>query len=294
LVGDTPLIEVTLFKRAFPRARVYAKAEWFNPGGSVKDRPALNMILEAEARGDLTADRVITDSTSGNTGVAYAMVGAALGYRVRLVMPGNVSAERKALVRAYGAEVHYSDPLEGSDGAIREVRRLVETEPASYWWADQYSNPDNPAAHYHRTALEILRELPAAPTHFVAALGTSGTLVGTGRRLREEVPGIEIVAVQPESEFHGLEGMKHMPSAIVPAIYDPTVHDRLLQLPTEESYELARLVARREGLLVGHSSGAALLGVRTVLEAAPDAIVVTVFPDSGVRYISTGLYGQRD
>ncbi|MHB8572402.1 MAG: PLP-dependent cysteine synthase family protein [Candidatus Dormibacteria bacterium] len=292
LVGDTPLVRVRIFERDFPQLEVHAKAEWMNPGGSVKDRPALRMILEAEARGELVPGRTIIDSTSGNTGIAYALVGAALGHRVRLVMPANVSEERKHLVRAYGAEVHYSDPLEGSDGAILECRRLVSESPGQYYWPDQYSNPDNPLAHYHGTAVEILRDLPGRPAHFVAGLGTSGTLVGTGRRLREEVPGIQVTAVMPDSGFHGIEGLKHMPSAIVPPIYDRAVHHQLMEVTTEEAYLLARTVAREEGLLVGHSSGAALAGVRRLAENGATGICVTVLPDGGDRYLSTGLYGS--
>ena len=293
LIGNTPLLRVKLFEREYPELEVYAKAEWFNPGGSVKDRAALSMIEDGEKRGELTARKTIIDSTSGNTGIAYAMVGAAKGYRVKLVMPGNVSAERKALVTAYGAEIVYSDALEGSDGAIRLVRELVANEPDRYFYPDQYSNPANVRAHYEGTAVEILAQTSGRITHFVAGLGTTGTFVGTSRRLKEHDPSIRTIAVQPEDSFHGLEGLKHLPTAIVPKIWDPTVADEIWGSPTEAAYDLARALARTEGLLVGHSSGAALWAVRRLAESVREGVVVTVFPDSGDRYLSTGLYGNR-
>ncbi|TAN34344.1 cysteine synthase family protein [bacterium] len=293
LIGNTPLLRVRLFEREFPGVEVYAKAEWFNPGGSVKDRAALSMIEDGERRGALTRDKIIIDSTSGNTGIAYALVGAAKGYRVKLVMPGNVSAERKALVVAYGAEIVYSDALEGSDGAIRLVRELVDEEPDRYFYPDQYSNAANVRAHYEGTAVEILQQTPGRLTHFVAGLGTTGTFVGTSRRLKEHDASIRTIAVQPDDSFHGLEGLKHLPTAIVPRIWDPGIADEVWGSPTEPAYDLARAVARTEGLLVGHSSGAALWAVRRIAEKTPHAVVVTVFPDSGDRYLSTGLYGAR-
>jgi cysteine synthase B len=293
LVGNTPLLRLRLFEREFPGLEVYAKAEWFNPGGSVKDRPALSMIEDGERRGALTRNRAIIDSTSGNTGIAYAMIGAAKGYRVKLVMPGNVSAERKALVAAFGAEIVYSDALEGSDGAILHVRELVAADPDSYFYPDQYSNPFNWRAHYEGTAIEILQQTAGRITHFIAGLGTTGTFVGTARRLKEHDPSIRTIAVQPDDSFHGLEGMKHLPTAIVPRIWDPTVADEIWYCPTDPAYELARTVARSEGLLVGHSSGAALWAVRRLGESIKEGVVVTVFPDSGDRYLSTGLYGRR-
>ena len=292
LVGNTPLIRVRLFQREFPDVEVYAKAEWFNPGGSVKDRAALAMIEDGERGGALTHDKTIIDSTSGNTGIAYALLGSAKGYRVRLVMPGNVSAERKALVTAYGAEIVYSDAGEGSDGAIRLVRELVAKEPHLYFYPDQYSNPANPRAHYEGTAAEILVQTEGRITHFVAGLGTTGTFVGTSRRLREHDASIKTIAVQPEDSFHGLEGLKHLPTAIVPGIWDPTLADEVWGCPTEPAYDLAREVAREEGLLVGHSSGAALWAVRKLAATIREGVVVTVFPDSGDRYLSTGLYGR--
>jgi cysteine synthase B len=293
LIGNTPLLRVKLFEREFPGLEVYAKAEWFNPGGSVKDRAALSMIEDGERRGALTREKTIIDSTSGNTGIAYSMVGAAKGYRVKLVMPSNVSAERKALVTAYGADIVYSDALEGSDGAITLVRELVAKDPDLYFYPDQYSNPANVRAHYEGTAVEILAQTSGHITHFIAGLGTTGTFVGTSRRLKEHDPSIRTIAVQPEESFHGLEGLKHLPTAIVPKIWDPTVADEIWGSPTEPAYDLARAVARTEGLLVGHSSGAVLWAVRRLAESVREGVVVTVFPDSGDRYLSTGLYGQR-
>jgi S-sulfo-L-cysteine synthase (O-acetyl-L-serine-dependent) len=293
LIGNTPLLRVRIFERDFPGIEVYAKAEWFNPGGSVKDRAALSMIEDGERRGALTHEKTIIDSTSGNTGIAYALVGAAKGYRVKLVMPSNVSAERKALVTAYGAEIVYSDAGEGSDGAIRLVRELVRMDPDAYFYPDQYSNPANALAHYEGTAVEILQQTSGRVTHFIAGLGTTGTFVGTSRRLKEHDAAIRTIAIQPEDSFHGLEGLKHIPTAIVPKIWDPGLADEIWGCPTEPAYDLARTVARTEGLLVGHSSGAALWAVRRLAETIKDGVVVTVFPDSGDRYLSTGLYGRK-
>src|ERR1700674_3806032 len=293
LIGNTPLLRIRMFEREFPQVEVYATAEWFNPGGSVKDRAALFMIEDGERRGVLTRQKTIIDSTSGNTGIAYAMVAAAKGYRVKLVMPKNVSAERKALISAYGAEIVYSDPGEGSDGAILVVRQLVAAEPDSYFYPDQYSNPANAKAHYDGTAVEILQQTGGRVTHFIAGLGTTGTFVGTSRRLKEHDPSIKTIAVEPEDSFHGLEGLKHIPTAIVPKIWDPGLADEIWGCPTEPAYDLARAVARSEGLLVGHSSGAALWAVRRVAETIDEGVIVTVFPDSGDRYLSTGLYGRK-
>jgi cysteine synthase B len=293
LVGNTPLLRIRLFEESYPEFEVYAKAEWFNPGGSVKDRAALAMIQDGERRGALTRDKIIIDSTSGNTGIAYALMGAARGYRVCLVMPGNVSAERKQLVTAYGAEVIYSDELEGSDGAIRLVHRLVTEEPDRYFYPDQYNNPANPLAHYHGTGREILEQTDGRVTHFVAGLGTTGTFVGTARRLKEHDPAIRAIAVQPDDAFHGLEGLKHLPSAIVPGIWDRSIADDVWGAPTEKSYELARALARGEGVLVGHSCGAALWAIEKLAAEVGRGVVVTVFPDGGDRYLSTGLYRPR-
>ena len=293
LIGNTPLLRIRMFEREFPRVDVYAKAEWFNPGGSVKDRAALSMIEDGERTGALTFDKAIIDSTSGNTGIAYAMVAAAKGYRVKLVMPANVSSERRALISAYGAEAVFSDPGEGSDGAIRLVRELVAAEPDRYFYPDQYSNPANARAHYEGTAVEILEQTGGRVTHFIAGLGTTGTFVGTSRRLKEHDPSIRTIAVQPEDSFHGLEGLKHIPTAIVPKIWDPSLADEIWDCPTEPAYDLARAAARTEGLLVGHSSGAALWAARRLAGTIAEGVVVTVFPDSGDRYLSTGLYGRR-
>jgi cysteine synthase B len=293
LIGNTPLLRIRMFEQEFPNVEVFAKAEWFNPGGSVKDRAALSMIEDGERSGALTHDKTIIDSTSGNTGIAYSLVGAAKGYRVKLVMPANVSAERKALVTAYGAEIVYSDPLEGSDGAILKVRELVAERPESYFYPDQYSNPANVRAHYEGTAVEILQQTGGNITHFVAGLGTTGTFVGTSRRLKDHDSSIHTIAVQPEDSFHGLEGLKHIPTAIVPKIWDPSVADEIWGCPTEPAYDLARAVARTEGLLVGHSSGAALWAVQRLAATIETGVIVTVFPDSGDRYISTGLYGVK-
>jgi cysteine synthase B len=293
LIGNTPLLRVKLFERDFPSLEVYAKAEWFNPGGSVKDRAALAMIEDGEKSGKLTHEKTIIDSTSGNTGIAYALVGAAKGYKVKLVMPANASAERKALVAAYGAEIVYSDAGDGSDGAIILVRQLIAMDPDRYFYPDQYSNPANPRAHYEGTAVEILAQTSGRITHFIAGLGTTGTFVGTSRRLKDHDPSIRTIAVQPEDSFHGLEGLKHIPTAIVPKVWDPSVADEIWDAPTEPAYDLARTVARTEGLLVGHSSGAALWAVQRLGETVREGVVVTVFPDSGDRYLSTGLYGRK-
>jgi len=293
LIGNTPLLRVRLFEREFSKVEVYAKAEWFNPGGSVKDRAALAMIEDGERSSALTWDKTIIDSTSGNTGIAYALIGAAKGYRVQLVMPGNVSGERKALVTAFGAEIVYSDAGEGSDGAIIKVREIVAADPDRYFYPDQYSNPANARAHYEGTAMEILEQSAGRITHFVAGLGTTGTFVGTSRRLKEHDASIRTIAVQPDDSFHGLEGLKHLPTAIVPKIWDASVADEVWGCPTEPAYDLARELARTEGLLVGHSSGAALWAVRRLAETIGEGVVVTVFPDSGDRYLSTGLYGRK-
>lgn len=292
-VGNTPLLPIRLFQDRYPELEVYAKAEWFNPGGSVKDRAALAMIEDGECTGALTPQHTIIDSTSGNTGIAYALIGAAKGYRVKLVMPGNVSEERKQLVTAYGAEVAYSDPMEGSDGAIELCRELLTDEPERYFYPDQYSNPANPLAHYSGTAVEILGQTPSPITHFVAGLGTTGTFVGTARRLKEHDPRITTIAVQPDESFHGLEGLKHLPTAIVPGIWKSSLADEVWGAPTEGSYALARRLARTEGVLVGHSSGAVLWAIEQLAARVRRGVVVTVFPDSGDRYLTTGLYQSQ-
>jgi cysteine synthase B len=292
-IGDTPLLRIRLFERECPRVAVFGKAEFLNAGGSVKDRAALRMIRDGEESGALTPGRIILDSTSGNTGIAYAMVGAALGYRVQLVMPTNVSDERKTMILAYGAEIVYSDAQEGSDGAIVLAQAIFAEDPDRYFMPDQYNNPANWKAHYDGTGAEIWRQTDGTVTHFVAALGTSGTFMGVSRRLRAERPETVCISVQPEDPWHGLEGMKHMPTAIVPGIYDPSLANDNLWAPTEVSYDLARELARTEGIMVGHSSGAALWGVRETARQVESGVVVTVLCDGGTRYLSSGLYGGR-
>jgi len=295
LIGRTPLVRLHGVEPR-PGIEIYAKLESQNPGGSVKDRAALSMILEGERTGALTRDRILLDATSGNTGVSYAMLGAARGYRVHLCVPANVTVERKRLLHAYGAELIFTDPMDGSDGAIREARRRYEREPRRYFYPDQYSNPANWRAHYDTTAVEIIEQTGGRITHFVAGLGTSGTFVGTGRRLREWRSSIRLISVQPESALHGLEGLKHMASAIVPPIYDPGLADRDEPISTEESYELVRRLARREGILVGPSGGAALAGcLRVIADENPDdAVFVTIFPDRGDRYLSERFWHEGD
>jgi cysteine synthase B len=290
-IGHTPLLRLTRLTRDLPAAvEVYVKAEWFNPGGSVKDRPVRQIILDAERDGRLTADRIILDSTSGNAGIAYAMIGAARGYRVHLVVPGNVSEERRRILAAYGARVQYSDPLEGSDGALVVARRIYEADPDRYFYGDQYNNPSNPRAHYETTGPEVFAQTGGRITHFVAGLGTSGTVVGAGRRLREMRPGVQVVAVEPDSPLHGIEGLKHMASAIVPGIYDPAVHDRTIAVRTEVAYAMARRLAREEGLLVGQSAGAAVAAALEVARDLREGVIVAVAPDGGDRYLSTALW----
>ena len=287
LVGNTPLVRLShITAHLPPTVEVYAKAEWFNPSGSVKDRPALNIIRTAEASGELTSEKVLLDSTSGNMGIAYATLGAALGYRVRLVMPENASPERVSILRALGAEFSLSSPLEGSDGAIREARALAAAEPDRYFYANQYNNPANWQAHFYSTGPEIISQTDARITHFVAGLGTSGTFTGTGRALRAFNPDIQLVAFQPDSPFHGLEGLKHMASAIVPAIYDSTLADENLEVSTEAAHVMVRRLAREEGLFVGISAGSAAVAALRVAEQLRSGVVVTVFPDAGYKYVS--------
>jgi S-sulfo-L-cysteine synthase (O-acetyl-L-serine-dependent) len=291
-IGNTALLRIRLFERDCPDVSIYAKAEFMNPGGSVKDRPALRMIEEGERSGRLTHDRVIIDSTSGNTGIAYAMIGAAKGYRVRLVMPANVSDERRKLVAAYGAEVEYSDPLEGSDGAIRLVRAMYDENPDAFFMPDQYNNDANWRAHYDGTGAEIWEQTRGTVTHFVAALGTSGTFMGVTRRLKEMNAEVQCISVQPAEPWHGLEGLKHMATSIVPGIYDASLADEDIGVETEPAYDVARGLARTEGILAGHSSGAALWAAREVARRIGRGVIVTVLPDGGDRYLSTGLYGR--
>jgi cysteine synthase B len=291
LVGNTPLLRLSHVTRDLPRdVSLYAKAEWYNPAGSIKDRAALNMILEGERAGRLTREKTILDATSGNTGIAYAMIGAARGYAVKLCLPKNANQERKHILRAYGAELALTSPLEGSDGAIREAKRIYAEDPDRYFYPDQYSNPANWQAHYNSTALEIWEQTGGQITHFIAGLGTSGTFVGTTRRLKELNPAIRCISFQPDSPFHGLEGMKHMASALVPSIYDSTLADEDRGVATENAHEMVRRLAREEGLLVGISSGAALFCALEVARALERGVVVTIFPDGGDKYLSEAFW----
>ncbi len=297
LIGNTPLLAFRSLTAHLPEnVQVYAKAEWTNPGGSVKDRAALNIIRSAEASGALTRDKILLDSTSGNTGIAYAMIGAAKGYRIKLFLPENASPERIAILRAYGVDIVFTDPLEGSDGAIRGVRELAAQQPDRYFYADQYNNPANWESHYQTTGVEIWRQTAGHITHFVAGLGTSGTFVGTSRRLKDYNPAIEAISLQPDSPFHGVEGWKHMPTAIKPGIYDETLADRNLGISTEATYVMARRLAREEGYLVGISAAAAMVGALQVAEEAAergeDALVVTLFPDNAYKYLSESFWRE--
>jgi cysteine synthase B len=292
LVGNTPLIRLRRFEPADKAVRLYAKAEWRNPGGSVKDRAAAGMILDGERRGLLTPGKTILDATSGNTGIAYAMLAAAGGYAVKLCMPENVTPERKRILRAYGAELVLTDPMEGSDGAIRQVRRVYEADPDRYFYPDQYSNPANWRAHYDTTGPEVLAQTDGEITHFVAGLGTAGTFMGVGRYLREHARDVQLISVQPETALHGLEGLKHMESAIVPPIYDPSLADVDLRVGTEDSYTLTRRLAMEEGLLVGISSGAALAAGLKVASDLERGVVVMIFSDGGEKYLSERFWEE--
>lgn len=292
LIGNTPLLRLQKVTRQFLGIEFYAKAEWENPGGSVKDRPALNIIREAEQAGLMSKNKILIDSTSGNTGIAYAMICAAKGYRAKLCMPSNVSLERKRILNAYGAEIVYTDPMEGSDGAIRRVREMAAEHPELYFYANQYDNPANWRAHYNTTAVEIFEQTEGRLTHFVAGLGTSGTFIGTARRLKELNPKIRCISFQPDSPFHGLEGMKHMPTAIKPGIYDPEVADENLEVSTEEAYAMTLRLARQEGLLAGVSAGAAMVAALKVAETIDGGVIVTIFPDSGDKYLSERFWDE--
>ena len=293
-VGNTPLLplrRVTLRRahgaqRLSPRVRVFAKAEWFNPGGSIKDRPALNIIRTALENGELLSGKRLLDSTSGNMGIAYATFGAAMGLQVTLCVPANASPERITILRALGAELILTDPSEGSDGAILAARQLAAEKPELYWYANQYNNEANWQSHYLTTGPEILQQTDGKVTHFIAGLGTSGTLMGVGRYLRGHLPGVKIIGMQPDSSFHGLEGLKHMPSAIKPGIYDPSFADETLEVQTEAAHEMVRRLAREEGLFVGISSGAAAIAALEVASQIDEGLIVTVFPDAGYKYLS--------
>jgi cysteine synthase B len=294
-VGNTPLLPLRrLTRQLSPKIKVFAKGEWFNPGGSVKDRPALNIIRTALANGDLGTGRRLLDSTSGNMGISYATFGASLGIPVTLAVPASASAERIAILRALGAELILTDPTEGSDGAILMARQLAAENPELYWYANQYNNDANWQAHYKSTGPEILSQTNRRVTHFVAGLGTSGTLLGTGRYLREQLPHVKIIAFQPDAAFHGLEGLKHMPTAIKPGIYDPAFADETREVRTEDAHEMVLRLAREEGLFVGISSGAAAVAALRLAEELEDGVVVTLFPDAGYKYLSdTFLWEQK-
>lgn len=294
-IGNTPLLGFRRITAHLPEdIKIFAKAEWANPGGSVKDRAAYNIIVTAERDGRLTPDKIIMDSTSGNTGIAYAMIGAAKGYRVKLFLPQNASPERIAILRAYGVDLEFTDPLEGSDGAILAVRDLAAREPDKYFYADQYNNPANWQAHYNTTGVEIWEQTHGRITHFVAGLGTSGTFMGTGRRLRDYNPALQLVSVQPDSPFHGIEGWKHMASAIKPGIYHEQLANHDFGVTTEETYAMARRLAREEGYLVGISAAAAMVGALRVAdelaEQGQPGLIVTLFPDNAYKYLSEAFW----
>ena len=293
-IGNTPLLRFGRITAELSGVQVLAKAEWHNPGGSIKDRAASNIMSEALAAGKLGSGKTLLDSTSGNTGIAYAMLGAAYSIPVTLCMPSNVSTERKRILKAYGAQIVYTDPGDGSDGAIRKARELAAQNPEHYYYADQYSNDANWRAHYlHGTADEIWRQTEGRVTHFVSMLGTSGTFIGTSRRLKELNGAVQCISLQPDSPFHGIEGAKHMETSIIPKIYDPTVADGELAINTEEAHAMCRRLAVEEGLLVGISSAAALVGALQVARsAAPGSVVVTIFPDSGDKYLSEQFWEE--
>ena len=296
-IGNTPLLRLEKIQAEFPGVEIFGKAEYFNPGGSVKDRAALNMVLDGERSGKLNHSRTILDSTSGNTGIAYAMIGANLGYKVRLVLPGNASGERKRILKAYGAETLYSDPNESSDGAIRMVREIYMEDPDLYFYPDQYNNPANWKAHFEGTGPEIIDQTNGGLTHFVSAMGTSGTFTGVTKRLRRDLPEVKCYSAQPSSGFHGLEGLKHMPTAIRPGFYDDTMADGNLWIETEDAYRMVRRLAREEGLLVGISSGcnvyAATLLAREIAARGESATIVTILCDSAEKYLSENFWDQE-
>ena len=297
-IGNTPLIRLAKLDAEFPGVEIYAKGELYNPGGSVKDRAGLNMILDGERSGRLTHEKTILDATSGNTGIAYAMIGALKGYKVKLCIPANASHERKQILKGYGAEMVFSDPGEGSDGAIRLCKEVYAADPDQYFYPDQYNNPANWKAHYEGTAMEILEQTGGAITHFVACMGTSGTFMGNSRRLKREIPGIQCISAQPSSGFHGLEGLKHMPTAIVPGIYDASIADDNLWIETEDAYRMTRWLGRNEGLLVGMSSGANAHAAREIAKRIHadkgNGVVVTILCDGATKYLSEPFWNDED
>jgi cysteine synthase B len=294
LIGNTPLLSFKRIAQPLAPVQLLAKAEWYNPGGSVKDRAALSMILDGERRGLLTKSKILIDATSGNTGIAYAMIGAQRGYHVKLALPKNASPERKQSLLAYGAELVLTDPGEGTDGAQRYVKQLVEHNPDRYFYPDQYNNDANWRAHYDTTAMEIWRQTDGQITHFVAGVGTSGTFMGVTRRLKELNPAIQCICMQPDGPLHGLEGMKHMPTALVPGIYDPSIADEHVQVATEDAHRMCLRLAREEGLLVGVSSGANMVAAMRAAEAIKEGVVVTIFCDSAAKYLSESFWQEMN
>ena len=293
-IGNTPLILLEKLSAQTPGVQIFVKDESTNPGGSVKDRPAKNMILDGERRGLLTPDKIILDATSGNTGIAYAMIGAAKGYRVRLCLPSNASPERKRILAAYGAEIIFTDAAEGSDGAIRKCREVYAENPSAYFYPDQYNNPANWQAHFYATGPEILRQTDGRITHFVASVGTSGTCMGVTRRLRHDAPHVKCYSAQPSTAFHGLEGLKHMPAAIVPGIYDESLPDGNVWVDTEDAYAMVRYLARQEGLLVGISTGANVVAARKLAKQTDEAVIVTMMCDRADKYLSEDFWNDHD
>jgi len=295
-IGNTPLFRLERLVREFPGIELFGKAEFFNPGGSVKDRAGLNMLVQGERTGQLTKDKIILDATSGNTGIAYAMIGAFKGYRVKLCLPKNASIERKHILHAFGAEMVFSDPGEGSDGAIRLCREIYAADPDRYFYPDQYNNPANWQAHYEGTALELLEQTEGRITHFVACMGTSGTFMGVTRRFRRDAPQVRCISAQPSSGFHGLEGLKHMPTAIVPGIYDAELADHNVWLETEDAYKMCRRAAQEEALLLGISSGANLVAALQVARSLHDkgesGVIVTILCDSAYKYLSEPFWND--
>jgi len=295
-IGNTPLLALDALTGGLPDVKLLGKAEWHNPGGSIKDRAAASIVTEARRSGKLAPGKILLDSTSGNTGIAYAMLGAALGFPVTLCVPENVSPERKRILQAYGANIIYTDPGEGSDGAIKIARQLAQRHPDLYFYADQYSNDANWRAHYETTAKEIWQQTEGRITHFVAMLGTTGTFVGTTRRLKELNPHIRCVSLQPDSPFHGIEGAKHLPSAIVPRIYDASLADENLEIVTEDAHAMARRLGREHGLLLGVSAAAAVVGSLRVIERlkiGQRATIVTILCDSGEKYLSEKFWSEK-
>lgn len=297
-IGHTPLLRLAKLVADYPGIELFGKAEYFNPGGSVKDRPALNMILDGERTGKLNSQRVILDATSGNTGIAYAMIAAARGYRVQLCLPENASPERKRILKAYGAELVLTDGGQGSDGAIRECRKIYEADPDRYYYPDQYNNPANWKAHFESTGLEIIGQTGGRLTHFVAGMGTSGTFMGVSRRMRRDLPHVQCISMQPAGGFHGLEGLKHMPTAIVPGIYDETLADENVWIETEDAYKMVKRAAREEGVLVGISAGANLVAARKLAARlaarGENGVIVTVLCDGADKYLSEHFWNDDD